>query len=117
MNQQSFNEHDWKLFKQKIPKWQEAYMNRLNEEYIQLLSENEAPSHKFWKLERRIKKDKNRAGVQVELSRSMMFLNLIKLIKEEAITLADLDGFSDGLRGRLEVFFKYKEEEFCNPDE
>ena len=34
MNYQGFNESDWKLFRKKVPEWQEAYMNRLNEEYI-----------------------------------------------------------------------------------
>ena len=32
------NEKDWKLFRNRIPDWQEAYMDRLNHEYIELLS-------------------------------------------------------------------------------
>lgn len=42
------------LFRNKIADWQEAYMDRLNKEYIELLSEDSNPSEKFWRLERRI---------------------------------------------------------------
>lgn len=31
---------DWKLYRKKLPIWQEAYMQRLNPEYIELLSGN-----------------------------------------------------------------------------
>ena len=106
MNYQGFNESDWKLFRKKVPEWQEAYMNRLNEEYIQLLSENAAPSVKFWRLERRIKADRNKSGVQLDMRRSMMINNLIQLICEEVISLSDLAGFSDDLRERLEFLFR-----------
>lgn len=34
-----FTEKDWKLFRSKIVGWQEAYMDRLNKEYIDLLSD------------------------------------------------------------------------------
>lgn len=105
MNHQSFNESDWKMFRQKVPEWQEAYMNRLNEEYIQLLNENAAPPDKFWRLERRIKADRNKSGVRLDMRRSMMIDNLIQLINEEVICLADLAGFSDGLREKMEFLF------------
>ena len=50
-----FSEKDWKLFRSKIAGWQEAYMDRLNEEYMEILSGEGAASEKFWKLEKRIK--------------------------------------------------------------
>ena len=31
-------EADWRLFRSRLPIWQEAYMERLNHEYIALLS-------------------------------------------------------------------------------
>ena len=34
-----FSEKDWKLFRKKISGWQEAYMEKLNREYIALLNE------------------------------------------------------------------------------
>ena len=49
------NEKDWKLFRSRIPDWQEAYMDRLNHEYIELLSGEGNPSDKFWALEERIR--------------------------------------------------------------
>ena len=33
------SKQDWKLFQEKIGKWQEAYMEKLNNEYIKLLEE------------------------------------------------------------------------------
>lgn len=32
------SKNDWKLFRTKIAQWQENYMDRLNKEYIELLS-------------------------------------------------------------------------------
>lgn len=32
------NEKDWKLFRNKIAGWQDAYIDKLNKEYINLLS-------------------------------------------------------------------------------
>ena len=31
------NEKDWKLFRQKLSGWQEAYMDKLNGEYVTML--------------------------------------------------------------------------------
>lgn len=47
---------EWKLFRSKIAGWQEAYMYKLNKEYIELLNGDGNPSHKFWKLDERIRK-------------------------------------------------------------
>ena len=33
-----FSEKDWKLFRSKIAGWQEAYMDKLNKEYMAILS-------------------------------------------------------------------------------
>ena len=52
-----FSEKDWKLFRKKISGWQEAYMEKLNREYIALLNEEGDASDKFWKLEKRIRED------------------------------------------------------------
>jgi hypothetical protein len=32
---------DWKLFRERLPEWQEHYMERLTKEYIELLSSPE----------------------------------------------------------------------------
>lgn len=98
MQERGFTEKDWKLFRSKIADWQEAYMDRLNKEYIELLSEDANPSDKFWSLEERIKKDKKKIGVRAEMSRSNLIDNIISLINESAICFEDLEGFSDQLR-------------------
>ena len=50
-------EADWRLFRSRLPIWQEAYMERLNREYIALLSGTGSASEKFWELERRMRGD------------------------------------------------------------
>jgi hypothetical protein len=94
-------ESDWKLFRKKLPKWQEAYMDKLNQEYIRILTGPGDASDKFWELEKRIKNDKHNVGVVAEMRRSVMFPNLINLLREGAITPGDLDDFSEELRESL----------------
>lgn len=64
-----FSEKDWKLFRSKIADWQEAYMEKLNKEYIELLCEEDNASDKLWALEKRIREDKKDCGLQCEMSR------------------------------------------------
>lgn len=52
------SERDWKLFRKKLPGWQEAYMERLCKEYIELLSSESKASERFWKLEKRLTDDR-----------------------------------------------------------
>lgn len=104
MQEQRFTEKDWKLFRSKIADWQETYMDRLNGQYMEILSENANPSDKFWKLDKRIKEDKKKAGVQVRMSRSNLIYNIISLLNEGAINFEDLEDFSDGLKETVEAF-------------
>ena len=104
MQEQRFTEKDWKLFRSEIADWQESYMNRLNREYIAILSEDANPSDKFWKLDKRIKEDRKKAGVQVRMSRSNLICNIISLINEGAISFEDLEDFSDGLKETVGAF-------------
>lgn len=53
---------EWKLFRSKIEVWQEAYMGKLNKEYIELLNGDESSSQKFWKLYERMNKDNPISG-------------------------------------------------------
>lgn len=104
MQEQRFTEKDWKLFRNKIADWQEAYMDKLNREYIAILSEEANPSDKFWKLDKKIKEDRKKAGVQVRMSRSNLIYNIISLLNEGAINLEDLEDFSDGLKEIVGAF-------------
>ena len=89
---------DWKLFREKIVGWQEAYMARLNREYMELLSADGDASAKFWALEERIRIDKKQPGVQLELKKSHVGWDLVRLLNDGVITAADLEGFRQELR-------------------
>ena len=95
------NESDWRLFRSRLPIWQEAYMERLNREYIALLSGIGSASEKFWTLEKRVREDKKSGGVVMRMSRDNMELNLLRLLSDGVISMADLDGFSEDLREKL----------------
>ena len=90
---------DWKLFREKIGDWQENYMERLEQEYISLLSDDgKLASDKFWELEKRIKKDKKSSGVILQMSKSEAIWNIAYMIKLKVIALEDLEDFSDNLK-------------------
>ena len=105
-------EKDWKLFRKKLPVWQEVYMERLIKEYAELLNGDDAASEKFWMLEKRMKNDKRCTGVLArDIRRSNMFQLIINLIYEEAISEDDLKDFSEDLQDtvktRLEIDRRY----------
>lgn len=97
-----YTERDWKLFRNRIADWQEAYMGRLIEGYIELLSEDGNPSERFWELDKRIRQDRKASGVSVTMARSKLVGNLVALRLEGAISESDLEGFSDPLREAVE---------------
>lgn len=102
MKQANFTERDWQLFRSRLPQWQEAYMGKLNEEYVALLTAGGNASDKFWALERRLKKDKRSVGVCVEMKRSELIWNLMSLLNDGVISRADLNGFSERLLETLD---------------
>ena len=96
------NEKDWKLFRSKLPGWQEAYMERLVEDYKTLLSGAEKASEKYWALEERIRQDKRSPGVVLrDVSRSNMEMHLLQLLRYKVIQPQDLKDFSEEQRERL----------------
>ena len=110
-----FEEKDWKLFREKLAVWQEAYMERLIKEYAELLNGDEAASVKFWTLDKRIRVDRQRLGVRVnEESRSNLQNILTGLIIENVITEDDLQDFSEELQKSthqwLQIYRKNLEE-------
>lgn len=87
---------DWKLYREKMPEWQENYMDRLNKAYIALLSSEKGnPSDRFWELEKRIKRDRKHPGVIIEMQKSSAFFDIADLIALKVITYDDLADFSD----------------------
>ena len=91
-------DQDWKLFRKKLPLWQEAYMDKLKQEYIQILSGDGQASEKFWKLEKRIRTDKRSIGVVADMRRSQMYAQLLSLLIGGVIQEHDLTGFSEELQ-------------------
>lgn len=90
---------DWKLFQEKIPGWQEKYMEGLVKEYVEFLNDDTKPaSEKFRKLEERIKKDKRHPGIVMELSKSEIIWDIVRLIRLNVIVYDDLSDFSDALQ-------------------
>ena len=98
---ENINEQDWKLFRAKLPKWQENYMDRLNKEYKEILNSDKLPSEKFWELEKRIFNDKKHVGVTAVMSRSRFLENIYSLLSEGAITKNDLSDFSKELQNEI----------------
>ena len=108
--QMQVNESDWKLFRKKMPDWQEYYMERLNQEYAAILAGSGKASDKFWEIEKRINADKQHVGVVAKMSRSNMYHNILSLLDEGAITLDDLAEFSEDLQGRFAFVMRNQEE-------
>lgn len=98
---QEVNGKDWKLFRQRLPEWQEAYIQKLNREYIAILSREGSAAEHFWEVQRRIREDKRSVGVIADLRKSMFWSNMIRLLQEEVITLNDLTGFSEEFVSKL----------------
>ena len=102
----NITEPDWRMFKKKLPVWQEAYMERLNREYIDILSGNGYASEKFWQLEQRIKKDRKSSGVITELTRRNAIPCIVRLLSDGIIVPNDLEGFSKDLVETVCIFWK-----------
>lgn len=88
---------DWKLYREKVPEWQEHYMERLTKEYIALLSGQGNASDHFWELEKRIKQEKKNPGVIIEMRKSSAIWDIAAFVGRGIITMDELDGFSEDL--------------------
>ena len=95
------SEYDWKLFRARLPVWQETYMEKLKQEYIALLAGPGSAADKLRELDKRRREDSERGGTVMRMSRSNMELNILHLLSNGVITLADLDGFSENLREKM----------------
>lgn len=89
---------DWKLYREKLPRWQETYMEKLIASYVNYLTSDKPASTKFWELEKKIKRDRKNPGVLIEIRKQNMSFDLIRLIHEGVITVEDLNDFSDELK-------------------
>ena len=108
-----YSEKDWKLFRQKLPQWQENHMEKLCREYLEILRKDTQPSERFWELEKRIREDKRATGVVVTNSRSKMIDNILDLLHDGAVTLEDLSDFSEELQEKIRFIYSGG---YNNPD-
>ncbi len=97
---------DWKLFREKVPEWQEDYMKRLTKEYIDLLCAPGNPSDHFWELEKRIKEDKKHPGVIIEMKKSNAIWNIARFVTDEVITIDEIQGFSEELIDTVKLILR-----------
>lgn len=97
---------DWKLYREKLPGWQETYMEKLIASYVNYLTSDKPASIKFWELEKKIKRDRKNPGVLIEIRKQNMPFDLIRLIHEGVITVDDLNDFSDGLKENVKFLLK-----------
>lgn len=100
------SKRDWKLFREKVPEWQERYMEHLCQQYAELLDSDKPGADRFWELWDRIRKDRKHTGVIIEMTRSKTIVNLLQLIREGAITMDDLHEFSEDLQKAVRFFIK-----------
>ena len=95
-------ESDWKLFRVKIVEWQNRYIERVNKKISKILADEKiSPAERFWKAEKLINREKKSTGVIIDMRRSTFKLNLLRLLKEKAITLDDLSDFSSELQEEI----------------
>jgi hypothetical protein len=92
----NISEKDWKLFRNDLPNWQERYMEKLVEEYMEILNDDRNASDKYWALEARLKADKRNPGVLItDISRSNFYDHLVSLVRYKVITMDDLKDYSE----------------------
>lgn len=92
---------EWKLLQERVPIWQERYMEKLLKGYVELIENAEVASSVFWELEKKIKADKKHPGVVVELRKSEVLFLLRTYLNDSVIGFEDLDGFRDELKDFL----------------
>ena len=98
------SKRDWKLFREKLPGWQENYMARLIKEYIRLLSaEDKNASDKFGELEKKIKTDRRHPGVILNMEKSKAIYDIISLVRFGVISFDDLADFSEDLQQEVKL--------------
>ena len=73
------------------------YVQKLNNEYIEILQEGNAASKNFWDLEKIIFEDKESIGIFGDMRRSTIRQNILALLRDEIIIFDDLNDFSEEL--------------------
>ena len=91
-------ESDWKLFRSKYPLWVERHMEKVCDEYRQILNSNASASDKYSAIAGRINADGRKTAFTIRNSPANMFHNIDALLSRDVITLDDLREFSAELQ-------------------
>ena len=91
-------ESDWKLFRSKFPLWVERYMEKVCDEYKQILNSDTTACEKYNAIADRITADGRKTAFPIRNSRTQMLHNIEALLSRGVITLEDLKEFSDELQ-------------------
>ncbi len=88
------DEADWRLFRERMPLWRERQMEKMVRNYQDILSSEGTAEERFFRLDKRHKKDLWNVIFSIEMSRSKLVMNIVRLLGEGIITMSDLEGFS-----------------------
>ena len=95
---------DYKLFKEKLPLWQENYMAKVCEKIQKLtINDEKSAADKFWAIEKIIFKEKKNPGVLMEISSiSNLLYAILDLLNHKVIKMEDLVDFSEEFKEKVE---------------
>ena len=65
------------------------------------VDDSHQPSERFWTLNKRIREARRKPGVQLELRKQNVVFDLTHLIADGAVSLDELDGFSEELQNMV----------------
>ena len=89
------NEKDWKLFIEKLPNWQEKYMERLVvDEYIKLLYSGNSISDTYLGIKDSLKSESPDIFTK-DIKRARFYDILTEMITNKMIAISDLDDFTE----------------------
>lgn len=96
-----WNESDWKAFRKIVPELRERFLEDRNRELVAILDDGRnSPTERFWTAEGRLKEI---AGILRACldghSRSKMGLSMMLMFRHGMLTVDDLEGFSEDVRG------------------
>ena len=73
-------------------------MEKLNKEYVGIMTGDESASKKFWPLRNELTRTKERQVCSLMLKNSEVAWDFVALMRDEAITEMDLEGFNKELK-------------------
>lgn len=98
-------EKDWRLFKKLLPIWKERFFDNLVKDYKKILDKDESSSEKFWKLSKKMNKDKE--IILRNVTKDEMISYTLDLLKNRVVKESDLDDFSESFKAIVKGWRKH----------